>query len=142
MTKVTRSAYKVTDFDSDRNMLKQLLLVALGGALGSALRYLTAILLARHYTGSIPLATLVVNVLGCFFIGLLIGLCSDTGYLRLLFITGFCGGFTTFSTFTAESYTMLREGAYGLAILYIVGSVLIGLLALWAGVCLSRSITP
>ncbi|WP_297168156.1 fluoride efflux transporter CrcB [uncultured Porphyromonas sp.] len=121
-------------------MLRQLLLVALGGALGSAMRYLTAILLARHYTGSIPLATLVVNVLGCFLIGLLIGLCSETTYLRLLFITGFCGGFTTFSTFTAESYVMFREGAYGLALLYIAGSVLIGLLALWVGLYVSRII--
>lgn len=121
-------------------MLRQLLLVALGGALGSAMRYLTAILLARHYTGSIPLATLVVNVLGCFLIGLLIGLCSETTYLRLLFITGFCGGFTTFSTFTAESYVMFREGAYGLAFLYIAGSVLIGLLALWVGLYVSRII--
>ena len=121
-------------------MLRQLLLVALGGALGSAMRYLTAILLARHYTGSIPLATLVVNVLGCFLIGLLIGLCSETAYLRLLFITGFCGGFTTFSTFTAESYVMFREGAYGLALLYIAGSVLIGLLALWIGLYVSRII--
>ncbi len=119
-------------------MLRQLLLVALGGALGSALRYLTALLLARHYTGSIPLATLVVNLVGCFLIGLLIGLCSETSHLRLLFITGFCGGFTTFSTFTAESYTMFREGAYGLALLYIAGSVLIGLLALWLGLSLSR----
>ena len=121
-------------------MLRQLLLVALGGALGSAMRYLTAILLARHYTGSIPLATLVVNVLGCFLIGLLIGLCSETTYLRLLFITGFCGGFTTFSTFTAESYVMFREGAYGLALLYIAGSLLIGLLALWVGLYVSRII--
>ncbi len=121
-------------------MLRQLLLVALGGALGSAMRYLTAILLARHYMGSIPLATLVVNVLGCFLIGLLIGLCSETTYLRLLFITGFCGGFTTFSTFTAESYVMFREGAYGLALLYIAGSVLIGLLALWIGLYVSRII--
>lgn len=121
-------------------MLRQLLLVALGGALGSAMRYLTAILLARHYTGSIPLATLVVNILGCFLIGLLIGLCSETTYLRLLFITGFCGGFTTFSTFTAESYVMFREGAYGLALLYIAGSVLIGLLALWVGLYVSRII--
>ena len=121
-------------------MLRQLLLVALGGALGSAMRYLTAILLARHYTGSIPLATLVVNVLGCFLIGLLIGLCSETTYLRLLFITGFCGGFTTFSTFTAESYVMFREGAYGLALLYIAGSLLIGLLALWIGLYVSRFI--
>lgn len=121
-------------------MHRQLLLVALGGALGSAMRYLTAILLARHYTGSIPLATLVVNVLGCFLIGLLIGLCSETTYLRLLFITGFCGGFTTFSTFTAESYVMFREGAYGLALLYIAGSVLIGLLALWVGLYVSRII--
>ena len=121
-------------------MLSQLLLVALGGALGSAMRYLTAILLARHYTGSIPLATLVVNVLGCFLIGLLMGLCSETTYLRLLFITGFCGGFTTFSTFTAESYVMFREGAYGLALLYIAGSVLIGLLALWVGLYVSRII--
>lgn len=119
-------------------MLRQLLLVALGGALGSTLRYLTALLLARHYTGSIPLATLVVNLVGCFLIGLLIGLCSDTSHLRLLFITGFCGGFTTFSTFTAESYSMFREGAYGLALLYIAGSVLIGLLALWLGLSLSR----
>lgn len=119
-------------------MLRQLLLVALGGALGSALRYLTALLLARHYTGSIPLATLVVNLVGCFLIGLLIGLCSETSHLRLLFITGFCGGFTTFSTFTAESYTMFREGAYGLALLYIASSVLIGLLALWLGLSLSR----
>lgn len=121
-------------------MLRQLLLVALGGAIGSAMRYLTAILLARHYTGSIPLATLAVNVLGCFLIGLLIGLCSETTYLRLLFITGFCGGFTTFSTFTAESYVMFREGAYGLALLYIAGSVLIGLLALWIGLYVSRII--
>lgn len=121
-------------------MLRQLLLVALGGAIGSAMRYLTAILRARHYTGSIPLATLVVNVLGCFLIGLLIGLCSETTYLRLLFITGFCGGFTTFSTFTAESYVMFREGAYGLALLYIAGSVLIGLLALWVGLYVSRII--
>lgn len=121
-------------------MLRQLLLVAIGGAIGSAMRYLTAILLARHYTGSIPLATLVVNVLGCFLIGLLIGLCSETTYLRLLFITGFCGGFTTFSTFTAESYVMFREGAYGLALLYIAGSVLIGLLALWVGLYVSRII--
>ncbi|WP_304287047.1 fluoride efflux transporter CrcB [Porphyromonas uenonis] len=119
-------------------MLRQLLLVALGGAIGSALRYLTALLLARHYTGSIPLATLAVNLVGCFLIGLFIGLCSDTSHLRLLFITGFCGGFTTFSTFTAESYSMFREGAYGLALLYIAGSVLIGLLALWLGLFLSR----
>ena len=119
-------------------MLRQLLLVALGGAIGSALRYLTALLLARHYTGSIPLATLAVNLVGCFLIGLLIGLCSDTSHLRLLFITGFCGGFTTFSTFTAESYSMFREGSYGLALLYIAGSVLIGLLALWLGLFLSR----
>lgn len=119
-------------------MLRQLLLVALGGAIGSALRYLTALLLARHYTGSIPLATLAVNLVGCFIIGLLIGLCSDTSHLRLLFITGFCGGFTTFSTFTAESYSMFREGSYGLALLYIAGSVLIGLLALWLGLFLSR----
>ena len=121
-------------------MLRQLLLVALGGALGSALRYFTALLLARHYTGSIPLATLVVNLVGCFLIGLLIGLCSETTPLRLLSITGFCGGFTTFSTFTAESYTMFREGAYGLALLYIAGSVLIGLLALGIGLYLSRVI--
>lgn len=121
-------------------MFRQLLLVALGGALGSVLRYFTALLLARHYTGSIPLATLVVNLVGCFLIGLLIGLCSETTPLRLLFITGFCGGFTTFSTFTAESYTMFREGAYGLALLYIAGSVLIGLLALGIGLYLSRVI--
>ena len=123
-------------------MLREILLVALGGGAGSALRYLTAILVAHYYSGSVPLATLGVNVVGCFLVGLLIGICGGGSQLRLLFVTGFCGGYTTFSTFTAESYTMLREGAYGLAILYIVVSVLIGLLALWVGVSLSRAIAP
>ena len=119
-------------------MLREILLVALGGGAGSALRYLTALLVAHYYSGSVPLATLGVNIVGCFLIGLLIGICGGGSQLRLLFVTGFCGGYTTFSTFTAESYTMLREGSYGAALLYVGGSVVAGLLALWLGLCLAR----
>ena len=118
--------------------------VAIGGAAGATLRY--GIGQAAAHAAMLPswVVTLVVNVVGSFLIAFLSiwgqRQYPDAIFFRPLLITGFCGGFTTFSTFTAESYVMFREGAYGLALLYIAGSVLIGLLALWVGLYVSRII--
>lgn len=123
-------------------MLKQLILVGLGGGIGSMLRFLTSVITAKYYSNAFPLATFIVNVAGCFLIGLLIGLFSQNIqsnlHLKLLFITGFCGGYTTFSAFAAENITLIQNNSYLVAILYIGLSVLVGLLAVWVGVLLSK----
>lgn len=117
--------------------LRSLLLVALGGALGSVARYLVS----RVLTGSFPWATLTVNLVGSLAIGLLAGLISKHTLpveLRLLLVTGFCGGFTTFSTFASESLTMLKAGDTLLTAAYVAVSVFAGILAVYCGLLLSR----
>jgi len=113
-------------------MIKNILLATLGGAAGSALRYIVS----RYVTGSFPYGTFTVNVAGCLLIGLLTGLFSGGALspaMRLLLITGFCGGFTTFSTFANESIAMMRTGDMLLASLYIGGSVAVGISATYLG---------
>jgi CrcB protein len=119
-------------------MLKELCWVGLGGGVGSILRYLTSKLVSwKIGTVTFPLATFIVNIMGCFLIGLLIGLSLKNQVLsanmKLLLITGFCGGFTTFSTFSAENLQMYEAGNYGTLALYIMGSIILGLLAVWGG---------
>lgn len=126
-------------------MVKQLVLVALGGALGSILRYLTSWWIGKQFSYVFPLATFIVNTLGCFIIGFLIGLSIyyrifDNG-LKYLLIIGFCGGYTTFSTFSAESFKLFETGNYWTLALYVAGSVLLGILAVWAGVIFSKIVT-
>jgi CrcB protein len=125
-------------------MLRLLAVVATGGAVGSVARYLLQLAVARHFTTPFPLGTLLVNVLGCLLIGLFYALAEkgtiSTPELRLLLTTGFCGGFTTFSTFSYETLTLLENGEYVLAALYVAGSVFLGLLATFAGVALVRAL--
>ena len=115
------------------NMIRNILLVAFGGATGSVCRYLVSKMVASSF----PWGTFTVNVLGSLLIGLLVGLVSKGNLspeLKLLLVTGFCGGFTTFSTFANESFTMLKASEALLAALYIGLSIIIGIMAVWLGV--------
>jgi CrcB protein len=120
-------------------MLKDILFVGLGGFAGSALRYVVG----RVLNGSFPWGTLVVNVAGCFLIGLLYALAERgnlaSPHLRLLLMAGFCGGFTTFSAFMNENLLMLRAGEFLPFALYTAGSILAGLTAVWLGYLLLRT---
>ncbi len=116
----------------------EIMLVALGGACGATLRFLVGRLSELFLASAIfPFATLSINILGCFVIGMVAeissrgGLSSDT---RLLIVTGILGGFTTFSAFGLETITLLRAGHVGLALSYIATSVIGGCAATYIGI--------
>jgi CrcB protein len=118
-------------------MGNNILLVGLGGGAGSILRYLCQKWINESYQHDFPLATFLVNVFGCFLIGILYALAEKGNILsphtRLLLITGFCGGFTTFSTFAFENMNLLRTGDSFYFLLYAIGSVVLGIAAVYIG---------
>ena len=119
--------------------MKQLILVGLGGALGSLSRYGVGLALASWAGMSFPFGTLLVNVLGCFLIGLALGAgWTPDQPLRLLLVTGFLGGFTTFSAFGGETIELFRAAAPARALLNIAANVVLGLLATWLGFSLVK----
>lgn len=121
--------------------MKTLLLVFLGGGAGSVMRYLLSQLSAGVFVlGGFPLGTFLCNVAGCFLIGLFNGLAAMMGWsgdVRLMLTVGLCGGFTTFSTFCNEGLAMLHSGNYLMYGLYVAMSIVIGLLAVLAGMHLT-----
>jgi CrcB protein len=122
-----------------------LLFVALGGAMGSAGRYLTGQWAGRLLGSSWPYGTFTVNIVGGFFMGLLAGWLAHRGdadqeHWRVLLGVGVLGGFTTFSAYTLELALMIERRAYGAAAIYGAGSVFVALAALYAGLILARAV--
>ena len=122
--------------------MKLLLYIFLGGGIGSVCRYLLTLGINRQLATAFPTGTFVVNVTGCFLIGLLYGIAIRYSWFnaewRLFLITGICGGYTTFSAFSYEAVGLIREGNYGYFLLYIAGSVVLGLLATMLGTAILR----
>ena len=124
--------------------MKQLLLIGLGGFIGSIARYLVSKLNITWQFYNIPMGTLIVNIVGGLLIGFISGLLVHnilTGQnVKLFLITGVCGGFTTFSAFAYENVQLIQEGYNATAIIYIVSSILFSILAVLAGLWFSKMI--
>ncbi len=122
-------------------MILNALLVGCGGFIGAALRYICSQILGGVPTGAFPLATFAINFVGSFLIGvmsvLLPAIFSDSKQPLLFVSTGILGGFTTFSTFSLEAFSLIEQARYAMAGLYAFGSVMVCVL----GVCLGRMIT-
>jgi CrcB protein len=120
-----------------------LLWIALGGALGSVLRYTLGGVVQRFSARGFPVGTLAVNVLGCLIIGILLQrfMHEQTHPVaRAFLIVGFCGGFTTFSTFSSETIGLLLGGEMGRATIYVLLSVSLCLAATWAGMTMAKGL--
>jgi len=118
------------------------LAVAVGGALGSMARFAVGTWVAAGLGSRFPYGTLLVNLLGCLLMGLLVVLIDERWAVppqwRAFALVGLLGGFTTFSSFSLEAYTLLRTQQWLAALLYVAGSLLLGLLALAVGIVLAR----
>ena len=125
-------------------MFLTLLQVAIGGALGSMLRYLTNVGVMRAIGPGFPYGTLIVNVLGSFAMGFLVVFLAhkDLNRLAPLLMTGVLGGFTTFSAFSLDTLTLWERGDAATALLYIAASVGLSLAAIVASVLLFRGVYP
>ena len=125
-------------------MFKLILLVGAGGFIGSVARFLGSRYITENFLSSFPFGTMTVNITGCFLIGIFYGM-SEKGALmneewRIFLTVGFCGGFTTFSSFASENLTLLRDGAFGYFLLYTGLSVFLGLAATFIGNALTKLI--
>jgi len=110
-------------------MIYNILAVFIGSGIGGVFRWA----ISQWLNGQYPLGTFAVNAIGCFLIGLLTKILPTDANLRMLLLTGFCGGFTTFSTFMNENIIMMRGSQLLFSIAYIILSLSIGLLAAWLG---------
>ena len=123
-------------------MIKNFLIVGLGGAVGSMLRYGVQKIFQVQSAATFPTGTLIVNIAGCFLIGILWSMVSRSlawnEEMNLLLMTGFCGGFTTFSAFTLEGIGLLKENKSALFLIYLTTSVVGGLLATFIGIRIAK----
>ncbi len=125
-------------------MIRSLLCIGAGSCLGGMARYALSQAIDSRFGGQLPLGTLAVNVLGCFAIGVISAALSRCGMgsdaWRLFLTVGFCGGFTTFSTFINENHALLSAGQMAASAAYAALSLLLGLAALYAALTLMRHI--
>jgi CrcB protein len=123
-------------------MIKSMIVAGLGGFLGTCARFLVGKLATYLFPSPFPYGTFTVNIAGCFLIGIFFGLSERANlmsYSMMLFlITGFCGGFTTFSTFSADMLQLVQNGNKLYFAMYLVGSILLGIAFVWIGKALVR----
>ena len=123
-------------------MFKTILLVGTGGFLGSVSRFLASRFMQDNFPSAFPFGTLFVNITGCFLIGIIYGFSEKSALLtpgwKMFLAAGFCGGFTTFSTFANENLALLRDGAFFHFMLYTGLSVFIGIMATFFGVLITK----
>ena len=122
--------------------LLNLLLIAIGGALGSTARYLFSLLIQRASGTLFPIGTFAVNCVGCLVFGAIAGAAEQrvqvAPELRLFLLVGILGGFTTFSSYAFESFVLVRDGQFAAALVNIVGQVIAGLGGMWIGFAIGR----
>jgi CrcB protein len=122
--------------------MERYLLIMLGAALGGAARFAVQSAALVRFDGRFPLGTLIVNVTGCFLIGLLLPFLAARPELsqnwRLLLVVGVLGGYTTFSSFAWEAFQSVRDGFPMMGLLYVTLSVVLGYLAVWGGALITR----
>jgi len=117
------------------------LLILLCGGVGSLARYAVGTAIANRFGARFPVGTMVVNVTGCFLIGLVMTLLTDRQphpYWRLALVVGFLGGYTTFSAFEWETWSAVRGGSFWIGLANVAGSVTLGYIAVWFGALLAR----
>lgn len=123
-------------------MIKGMILAGCGGFIGTCGRYLVGKLASAMFQGSFPLGTFLVNMIGCLIIGVLFGLLEKTNVMTadegVLLVTGFCGGFTTFSTFAGDILSLGSKGDWMTSALYLGASVILGVLLVWVGRAIVR----
>ena len=124
-------------------MMKNFLLVFIGGGFGSGLRYLIGKYL-NSSLGGFPIGTFTVNIIGSLLIGLILGYAAKENSLSqnqvLLLATGFCGGFTTFSAFAHENFQLLKTGDIMQFSIYTIGSIVVGLIAVFIGIYITKNL--
>jgi CrcB protein len=123
--------------------MRDVLLVAAGGAIGSAARYGVGRIGSPQLSGAIPWHTLLINASGAFLIGLLLVAAARLGWpawWRPFLAVGILGGYTTFSTFSLETIELMLRGSYGTAATYAIGTLAVGLLATAGGILLGRTL--
>ena len=127
---------------TDATMMMSFLSVALGGAIGASLRFGTGVVMLRFAGSGFPLAILSVNVIGSFLMGLFVVYSFQRGmeHLNLFVTTGILGGFTTFSAFSLEAFTLFERGEIGSATIYVLLSVVASIAALVLGVWIARMV--
>jgi CrcB protein len=121
-----------------------IILIAAGGAAGAVSRYLVDTIVSERFAGAFPLGTLVINMSGSFLLGLLFALAVDEARLpsevRPALMIGFLGAYTTFSTLMLESWRLVEDGALALAVVNLAGSMVLGVVAVVAGMAIGRAI--